>query len=140
MHTPTFQNFMVWRKSQQKKLWTNWICFNPDLGKLTKYGWWDLKIISVDACTQFTLTQLKEECQTRGVCLTLAAPEHQEMKGQVEVTWRTLRTVSHYLMVYARVPEVCVHFALIYTTDHIFSFLISKYIINKDGYPKTPHN
>ena len=22
-------------KSQQKKLWTNWICFNPDLGKLT---------------------------------------------------------------------------------------------------------
>ena len=35
MHTPRFQNFMVWRKSQQKKLWTNWICFNLDLGKLT---------------------------------------------------------------------------------------------------------
>ena len=28
---------MIWRKSQQKKLWTNWICFNPDLGKLTNF-------------------------------------------------------------------------------------------------------
>ena len=37
IHTPIFQNFMVWRKSQQKKLWTNWICFNPDLGKLTNF-------------------------------------------------------------------------------------------------------
>ena len=26
-------NFMVWIKSQQKKLWKNWIFFNPDLGK-----------------------------------------------------------------------------------------------------------
>ena len=31
------QNFMVWRKSQQKKLWTNWICFSPDSGKLTNF-------------------------------------------------------------------------------------------------------
>ena len=33
MHTPIFQHFVVWRKSQQKKLWTNCICFNPDFGK-----------------------------------------------------------------------------------------------------------
>ena len=26
-------NFIVWRISQQKKLWTNWICSNPDLEK-----------------------------------------------------------------------------------------------------------
>ena len=44
--------------------------------------------------------EFKEECQTRGVRLPLAAPEHQEMNGQVEVTWRTLRTVVHALMVH----------------------------------------
>ena len=71
--------------------------------------------------------------------LTLAAPEHQEMNGQVEVTWRTLRTVAHSLMVHDRVPEVYVHFALMYTTDHIFPVLPIKYIINEDGDPTTPH-
>ena len=65
--------------------------------------------ISADACTQFTSTDFKEECQTRRIRLTLAAPEHQEMNRQVEVTWRTLRTIAHALMVHARVPEVYVH-------------------------------
>ena len=32
-------------------------------------------------------------------------PKNQEMNGQVEVTWRTLRTVAYSLMVHARVPE-----------------------------------
>ena len=61
------------------------------------------------------------------------------MNGQVEVTWRTLRTVAYSLMVRARVPEVYVHFALMYTTDHIFSVLPIKHLINKDGDPTTPH-
>ena len=61
------------------------------------------------------------------------------MNGQVEVTWRTLRTVAHYLMVHARVPEVYAHFALMYTTDHIYPFLPIKYLINKDCNPTTPH-
>ena len=61
------------------------------------------------------------------------------MNGQVEVTWRTLRTVSHSIMVHARVPEVYVHFALMYTTDHIFPVLFIKDLINKDGDPTTPH-
>ena len=95
---------MVLRKSQHKKLWTNWICFNPDLGKIDQFGWWYLERITADAGTQFTLTEFKEECQTRLVCLTLAAPEHQEMNGQVEVTRRTLHRVAHSLMVHARVP------------------------------------
>ena len=69
------------------------------------------------------LLLIKEECQLRGVRLTLAAPEHQEMNGQVEVTWRTLRTIAHSLMVYARVPENYIHFALMYTTDHILPVL-----------------
>ena len=69
--------------------------------------------------------EFKDECQTRGVFLLLAAPEHQEMNGKFEVTWRTLRTVSHSLIVHARFLEVYVHFALMYTTDHIFPFLLS---------------
>ena len=42
------------------------------------------------------------------------------MNGQVEVTWRTLRTVAHSLMAHAIVPEIYVHFALMYTTYQIF--------------------
>ena len=61
------------------------------------------------------------------------------MNGQVEVTWRTLRTIAHTIMVHARVPEIYVLFALMYTTDHIFPVLPIKDIINKDGDPTTPH-
>ena len=108
-------------------------------GKIDQFGWWDLEIISADAGTQFTLTGFKDEFQARRVCLTLASPEHQKMNGQVEVTWRTLRTIAHALMVHARVPEIYVHLALMYTTDHIFPVLPIKYLINEDGDTTTPH-
>ena len=42
------------------------------------------------------------------------------MNGQVEVTWGTLRTIAHSLMVHARVTEAYIHFALIYTTYHFY--------------------
>ena len=42
-------------------------------------------------------------------------------------------------MVHVRVPEVYVHFALMYTTNHIFPFILIKDLINKDGNPATPH-
>ena len=61
------------------------------------------------------------------------------MNGQVEVTWRTLRTVAHSLMVHARFPEVYVHFTLMYTTYHIFPVLPIKDIINEDGDPTMTH-
>ena len=67
------------------------------------------------------------------------APKHQETNGKVEVTCRTLRTVAHSLMVHARVPELYVHFTLMYTTDHIFPVLPIKDLINEDGDPKTSH-
>ena len=79
--------------------------FQSRFRKIDQFGWWDLERISADARTHFTLTEFKEECQIRGVRLTLAAPEHQEMNGQVEVTCRTLRTIPHALMVHAIVPE-----------------------------------
>ena len=66
----------------------------------------------------------------------LAAPEHQETNGQVEVTWRTLRTVAHSLMVHARVPEVYVHFALMYRLDNIFPVLPSLFIRSLIGRTK----
>ena len=113
--------------------------FQSRFGKMDQFGWWDLERISADAGTQFTSTEFKGECQIRGVRLTLAAPEHQEINGQVEVTWRTLRTIAHFLMVHARVPENYIHFALIYTTDHIFPVLPIKDLINEDGDPTTPY-
>ena len=61
------------------------------------------------------------------------------MNGQVEVTWRTLRTVAHSLMVHARVLEAYIHFVLMYTTDHIFLVLPIKDLINDDGDPAMPH-
>ena len=71
--------------------------------------------------------------------MKLAAPEHQEINGQIEVTWRTLHTISHFLIIHARVSEAYIHFALMYTTYHIFSVLPIKYLINEDGDPKMPH-
>ena len=37
------------------------------------------RFFSADAGTEFTPKDFREECQTRGVHLKLAAPEHQEM-------------------------------------------------------------
>ena len=68
----------------------------------------------------------------------LGAPEHQEIKGQVKVTWRTLHTITHSLMVHARVLESYIHFSFIYTKDHIFLVLPIKDLINEDGDPTTP--
>ena len=84
--------------------------FQSRFGKIDQFGWWNLERISADVGTQFTSAEFKDECQTCGVRLTLAAQEHQDMNGQVEVTWRTLRTVTQSLMLHARVLEVYVHF------------------------------
>ena len=113
--------------------------FQSRFGKIDKCGWWDLETISAYAGMQFTLREFREECQIRGFHFTLAAPEHQEMNGQVEVTRRTLCTVAHYIMVQARFSEAYINFALMYTTDHIFPVLPIKYLINEDGDPTTPH-
>ena len=46
--------------------------FQSRFGIIDQFGWWDLERISVDAGTQFTLTEFKEEYQNRGVRLELA--------------------------------------------------------------------
>ena len=113
--------------------------FQSRFWKIEQFGWWDLERISADAGTQFTSTEFKEECQIRRVGLTLVAPKHQEMNGQDEVTWRTVRTIAHSLMVHSRVPEIYIHLALMYTTDHIFPVLLIKDLINEDVDPTTPY-
>ena len=50
--------------------------FQDRFGKVGEFGWWYLGIISADAGTEFTSTEFQDECQTRGVRLTLPAPEH----------------------------------------------------------------
>ena len=57
----------------------------------------------------------------------------------IQSSWRTLRTISHSLMVHVRVLEYYIHFMLIYTVDHIFLVLPIIYLISKDGKPTTPH-
>ena len=42
-------------------------------------------------------------------------------------------------MVNARVSEAYIHFKLIYTTDHIFTVLPIKYLINENGDPTKPY-
>ena len=54
------------------------------------------------------------------------------------MTWRTLRTIAHSLMVHARVSEAYIHFALIYMTYHIFPVIPIKDMTNKYGKPTTP--
>ena len=48
--------------------------FQSRFGKIDQFGWWDLERISANTGTHFTSTEFKEECQTHGVRLTLAAP------------------------------------------------------------------
>ena len=57
--------------------------FQSRFGKINQFGWWDLERFSSNAGAQFTSTEFKDECQTRGVCFTLAAPEHQEITGKM---------------------------------------------------------
>ena len=60
--------------------------FQSIFGKIDEFGWWHLEGISTDVGKQFMSMEFWDKCQTRGVWLTLAALDHQEMKGQVEVT------------------------------------------------------
>ena len=64
--------------------------FQEISGKVDEIGWWDMEIIQSDSGTQFTSKQFQEVLSVRGVLIALEAPDHQEMNGQVELTWQTL--------------------------------------------------
>ena len=107
--------------------------------RIDEFGWWDLEENSSDTVNQFNSKEFEHIFQTRGVHLTLAAPEHQEMKIQVGVKWRMLRTIIHSLMVHMIVSEAYIYFTLIYTEDHISPLLPIKDLINEDDELTTPH-
>ena len=54
-----------------------------------------MEIIQTEAGTQLTSKELQEGLYVRGVKLELEAPDHQQMNGQVEVTWQTFQTIAH---------------------------------------------
>ena len=54
------------------------------------------------------------------------------------MTWRTLRTIAHFIMVHTRVSEAYIHFALMYTPYHIFLVLPIKDLINEHVDTTTP--
>ena len=112
--------------------------FQSRLGKIDKFGCWDLEIISTDSGTKSLSTKFQDECQNCSFHLKLSAPEHQEMKGQVKVTRRTLRKIIHSLMVHAQVLEAYIHLALMYIVDYISPVLPIKELIKKDGNLTTP--
>ena len=59
MPTPKLQT--LWHgKIKTKEIMDKLDMFQSRFGKIDKFGWWNLEIISADAGTQFTLTELKE--------------------------------------------------------------------------------
>ena len=69
--------------------------FQARFGKVDESGWWDMDRIQTEYGMHFTSREFQEGLSMRELRLSLAAPEHQEINVQVEVTWRTLRTILH---------------------------------------------
>ena len=101
--------------------------FQEIFGNLDEFGWWDTERLQNDASTQFNPKEFQEGLSRSLVKLLLAEPEPQEINGQVEVAWKTLRTTEHSIMVHGRVTGKYIHFALMYMTDHILPVLPIKY-------------
>ena len=93
--------------------------------------------IQTDAGVQLTSKEFQEVVFLHALKPTLIEPDHHEINGQVEVTRRTLQTIIHSIMVHAQVSEEYIHFALMYTTHHIFPVLPINHFINQDGEPTT---
>ena len=68
----------------------------------------------------------------------LAAPENKEINKQVKVTWRTLCTIAHSLMVHAQVLEDYIHITFMYLEDNIFLVILIKDFINIDSNQTIP--
>ena len=107
-------------------------------GKKYDLGWWYLENFSVDADMQFNSTEFQDECQTRSVLHLLAAPEHQEINGQVEMIWITLRKIAHSLMLHEIFLEPYIHFTFMYMVDNIFLVLTIKYPRKEEYKTTTP--
>ena len=63
--------------------------FYERFGKIDLFGWWNIERNKTDAGTQFISKYFHEGISVCGVLPSRAAPDHQEMNGQVEVKWIT---------------------------------------------------
>ena len=73
--------------------------------KVYEFSCCDMEIIQTDTDTQFTSKEFYEGIYIHGIWLALAAQDHQEMNGQVEVTWKKLWTIAHSIMVHTQVSD-----------------------------------
>ena len=97
--------------------------FQAIFRKIDEFCWWYMERIQTNAGTKFTPKYFQEGFFVRGVCLVSLSTYHQEMNDQVEVTWQTLQTIKHSIMVHTRVLEKYLHFELMNMTDHIVPVL-----------------
>ena len=79
--------------------------FKARFVKVYEFRWWDMEIIKTYAGTRFIYKKFHDGLSVHGVHLTLVSLYDQEINGQVEVAWRTLRNIAHSTMVHARVSN-----------------------------------
>ena len=105
--------------------------FQVGFVKLDEFVWWDMERIQTDSGVFFRKLFLY-------VWFSFAAPEHQEVNGQIELTWKKLKTIAHPIRVQTRVSEKYIHLALMYTTYNIFTVIPIKHLVNHEGEPNKP--
>ena len=86
--------------------------FQERFVKVDELGWWYIDRIQTDSYMQIAPKEFQEIFSVCLVRLALATPDHQEMNGQVEVTWWTFWTISHSIMVHTQVSGEYIHFLL----------------------------
>ena len=94
--------------------------------------------IQTDSSTQFMYKEFLEGLSVHGALVVLAETYHKEINGQIEGTW-TLQTIAHSSMLHTQVSDEYIHFALMYTTDHILLVLPIKHLLNQYVEPTTSH-
>ena len=60
MPTPKFQKIYGMEKITTEEVTDKIYMYQSISGKIDKFGWWNLEIISADAGTQYTLTEFKQ--------------------------------------------------------------------------------
>ena len=112
--------------------------FVAEFGKVDEFGWINIDKVRADAGPQFTSEDFRDGCAVRGVHLTLAAPQHQEMNSIAEAMWKLICTTAHSLMVFARVEERFTDFALLYAAHEIIPALPLRDLVDDSGETTTP--
>ena len=93
--------------------------------------------IRADAGSQFTSEEFRVYCSENNFIFSLASPDHQEMNGISESTWKSVKQLAHSLQVQGRVGENFLYHALKYAVQ-IHRVLPIKNLY-KNGRQSTPY-